>query len=230
MALSRHVVSLFAILWLMTGCGNMGQTDLATSATQIVTGLVTQGEPAQLTATRASLEAAGFDQPLLVVTVRQPNVLRAGFLLAGATDGVLIWRAADGSTVKAEGGVLRGTVGFGFDLDSAETAPTLRALSTQDTAPYFRTYRHLSGLNQIRRTRYVCRLQPPVAERIIVFDRAHDTLKFVELCTAETGQTPDADATIENIYWQDRRRPILWRTDQSVSDELGNALFERVIE
>ena len=227
----RRLILLLAVPILLSACNAGGSNDDALGfAGRSLANLFNRTEPQQITATRASLEAGGFDEPLLVATVRQPVFLRSGLLLAERRNRIDIWRGLDGSTVRLDRDVVRGTVGVGYDLYSAETELTLNALAHGSTDPYPRVYRHLNALNQLDVTRFFCQMSAPESETIVIFDRSHPVLRFIERCETERPQPSGQILSIQNIYWVDRNRLFLWRSDQWISRQIGNILFERVFE
>lgn len=187
-------------------------------------------EVSQMTATRAGLEQSGFDQPLLVGTLTQPIDLTAGLLLASRQQGIEYWRGGDGSLVKTDNGVLRGTVGVPFDLYGADTAPTVAAISGGRSNGYTRVYRHLNALNHLDVTRFFCDLSGPVPETIEVFDKQHRTLRFSERCVADGPGPTGITQEFLNTYWKDTNRLFMWRSEQWISDKIGTILLERVFE
>ena len=215
---------------LLSACGLGNSNDPLSLVGQSISSTFSRSEPEQLTATRASLEAGGFDEPLLVATMQEPQFLKTGLLDRGRRDGVTFWRGLDGSTVQMDRGVVLRTIGAGYDLYSSQTDQTVAALRSGSTTPYQRSYRHLNPLNQLDVTRYFCEFAPPQAETITVFKRAHRTLRFVETCVAEESDAYGNTITVQNTFWKDANRPILWRSDQWISPQIGNILFERVFE
>lgn len=227
----RFLLIAFMLLGSLSACGSGTEQSTSEVAAQRLASIFGRdAEISQLTATRASLQASGFDQPLLVGTLTRPVPVQAGLLLATTRRGVEFWRGADGSLVKTDRGILRGTVGVPFDLYGAETAATRTALSGGNRQGYSRVYRHLNALNQLDVTRFSCNLSGPVPETIVVFDRQHRTHKFHERCIADTSGPKGITREINNIYWKDPNRLILWKSEQWISDEIGTILLERVFE
>ncbi|WP_425040983.1 YjbF family lipoprotein [Primorskyibacter sp. S187A] len=181
-----------------------------------------------ITATRASLQAAGFSDPLIVVALPQAGT-RGGMLLTQTKNGVNLWTAADGgSTVQLERGVLRATSGFGNDLYSADNGPLVQAIGAGESAQYTRILRHIDGTAKITKTNYTCVLTREGTESIVVFDRSHDTLRLREDCSAP-GVGPDGKRqSFTNVYWRDKKDTVIWRAQQWISPKLGEMVLERV--
>ena len=230
MALGVKQLAVLAAVLGLAACGNELRNDAIGVATTSIADRFSREENQQMTATRASLEASGFNQPLLVGQTKKPGELRAGLLLGGENNGVQFWRGGDGSTVKTDQGIVRGTVGIGYDLYSSETAPVLAALERGDGATYARVYRHLNPLNDLDETRFFCTLSAPVAVQITVFDRAHETLRLVERCTTDTPHASGETSEFTNTYWKSPNRTFFWRSEQWISNEIGYILLERVFE
>ena len=183
-------------------------------------------QPAPFTATRASLAAAGFDQPLLVVTVPAKDE-KAGLLRVATKGGTAVWRTTDATVgLRAEGGLLSGTAGFGDDLYSAETAPLRDALAAQGGS-YTRAMRHLDGAGGMLRGDADCRLASDGPARIEILGRAHEVTAFTERCTLAR---PDRQQQIENRFWVKPGSAFVWASEQWVHPALGSILLERVIE
>ena len=230
MAMNRKTITAVVLIAALAGCGSGTEQSNAGVAAGAIASLFNPPEISQLTATRAGLEASGFDQPLLVATLTEPIEIKAGLLLDSSNQGVSFWRGGDGSIVKEDGGVLRGTVGVPYDLYGADTDTTLAALSGGQTESYLRVFRHLNALNQLDVTRFFCEMSAPTAERIVVFDRQHQTLRFSERCVADAPSPQGTVESFENTYWKDPNRLFLWRSEQWISDKTGTILLERVFE
>lgn len=189
-----------------------------------------QAAPAGFTATRASLAAQGFDQPLLTAEVQDTagTWRKAGLLQTATPSGTLVWQGGDGGGVTTRGGVVQGSAGLLQDAYGIEAAPTVAALAAGGASAYRKDYRHLTGLNQIRRTQMSCTLAAQGAEQITVLGRTHATTRYVETCTALTPDPLGARPRFENIYWKGRGNGVLWRSEQWISPKVGHIRLERV--
>lgn len=225
----RNLIIVFCA-GVLTACDSGVETTNLQAATDAIRSVLNPPEVSQLTATRTSLEQSGFDQPLLVGTLTQPIYVTAGLLLASRQQGIEYWRGGDGSLVKTDNGILRGTVGVPFDLYGADTAPTVAAFRGGRTNGYTRVYRHLNALNHLDVTRYFCDLSRPVPETIVVFDKEHRTLRFSESCIADAPNPTGIIQEFENTYWKDANRLFMWKSEQWISDKIGTILLERVFE
>ncbi|MCE8005550.1 YjbF family lipoprotein [Aestuariivita sp.] len=230
MALIRSAISMVLAAGVLSACGTLGADDPLRLAGSAIGAAISRSEPSQLTATRAGLLESGFDEPLLVASIRKPVEIKAGLLRVAQPQGISFWSGADGSTVKTDQGVLAGTVSVNYDLYSAQTTGTLAALQGDRSTPYPRVYRHLNALNQLDLTRFFCQMSDPVPETIVVFDRQHQTLRFTESCITERPGPTGVATEIENTYWKDPNRLFLWRSDQWMGEKSGYILLERVFE
>jgi len=230
MALRLKCLAVVGICLSLAGCSSNTERQTANIAFDTVTSRFNQPEPSRVEFTRADLVAAGVDAPLIVARLSVPDPISAGLVIDGENQGVLYWRAGDDGIIKTKSGVLTGTVGTGFDLYSAESGGTIRALSSQSQGPYYRTHRHLNVLNKLDITRFECRMAPPERETIVVFDRSHAVLRFVETCVAEMPNAAGEPVEAVNTFWRDVNRSFVWKSDQWISEQTGNVTIERVIE
>lgn len=227
---------------LLAGCGQTGTNVAAPldanvaigrtlaqtlSATLLPAGLRRTPAGDGFTATRASLTAAGFAQPLLVVTLTEPR-RRAGLLVSGESRGTRFWTGGDGGTVKTRGGVLAGTEGLAWDLYTAETAPTEAALAAQGAQGYRKVYRLLDGKSTVVPLAMDCTMTSEGGQVITVFDRTHRVTAFVERCTAVYADVLGVRRQIQNRYWRDPASGVLWRSEQWISPKMGLVTLERV--
>lgn len=224
----RNLCAVLAVLGL-SACGNSTNSALVELARALPKAVLPADPTAgNITATRASLLAAGFSDPLIVVGVPSTGV-RGGMLLAQNKQGVEFWQAAaGGSTIRLQSGVLRGTTGLGTDLYSAGTRNAANALGTGQPAQYERRFQHLLGDGTLLERTYACALAPVGPETIVVFDKKHETLKSRETCEAEVDDTVDGRSRFTNLYWKDKHGPTVWRSEQWVHPAMGHIVLEIV--
>lgn len=215
---------------LLVACTSGTERQTVNVAGETIGGLFNREEPSQVTFTRAQLDAANIDQPLLVGRLSAPVALSAGFAVAATTNDLQFWRSGDGSTIKTDEGVLRGTVGISYDLYSAETRDTVKALRDQQGQGYFRVYRHLNALNQLDVMRFECEMSAPSAETVVVFEISYAVNRLVETCVAERPDPSGDTIEMSNTFWRERNRMFLWKSEQWISKEAGHVVLERVIE
>lgn len=163
--------------------------------------------------TRDAIDA--FGQPLLYVETTGG----ASLLRADAQNGpIRTWRADEGVSLSAEGGVIVATRGLGGDLMSADVTGTRVALAGGPRDDYPRLHSYLDGENvtQFRAFRCEMTLAPP--ERIASFGLAIAVTRAEETCYS----TMDP---IRNTYWLGGDGTA-WRTRQWVSDRVGHVVTE----
>lgn len=229
MALIRGLRRLFlasAVLGL-AACGN----EPGSAFDQVAAGLVSALQKApgsDVTATRASLLASGFNEPLIIVALQEAGT-RGGMLKPLVKNGITIWQSADGhSTASFDGGVLRNSTGLSHDLYGAQTGAVRKAISSGASTSYNRTYRHLNGEGRLEVLRFNCKISSAGRQTIIVFDRRHDTQLFEERCNAESADASGVVQTLENRYWRDVSGATLWKSKQWMSRQMGYMTVERV--
>lgn len=223
----RKLIPFVAILGL-AACGNQQQGSTFDQVLKTVANTVRSAPASEVTATRASLLASGFDQPLIIVALQEAGT-RGGMLKTSVKNGITIWRSADGhSTAAFRDGVLGNTTGLSHDLYSAETKGTRAAISSGATTSYQRVYRHLNGEGVLEVLSFSCGIAPVGRETITVFDRAHATLRFDERCIAESPDAAGLVRDVKNTYWRDQSSGVIWKSRQWMSRQMGYMTVERV--
>ncbi|MEM1372847.1 MAG: YjbF family lipoprotein [Pseudomonadota bacterium] len=219
-------IALAIIGALLSGCGE-SRSSLQDTLSPIADSLRGGDEPSRFEATREQLAAAGITQPLVRVVSRAPVEQSAGYIFSGAANGVVFYTANDGSSVLlAEGGVLRGTVGFLADLDTADTRQTAQALAAGG-GRYTRVLRHRRGEGRLFETRVTCTLTREGTERIVVLGRAHVTLRHLEACTSEGLDAAGRQMSFRNVFWMEGGR--VRASEQWVDFDTGLLRIEQVL-
>lgn len=224
-SVEMRLFPVLGIVLFLAGCGVVGGDYAAVlSGLRPGAGGGPEGDGG-FTATRESLAAAGFSDPLLVGRLESRGV-RSGLFLAARNGPVTFWRAADGATVAERGGVMSATRGLGPDLWGAETEEVAAAVAADRGAEFARAYRHLDGLDQVAITRFRCRLTRGGAETVDVFGQRYATVRFDEVCRpVEAG-----GATVVNTYWRDADGPTMRRSRQWIGPDLGYFFLERMLD
>lgn len=213
----------------LAACGT-GQQSLLTETLGKLPSLIRGQQSEPLTATRASLQAAGFSDPLIVVELLDEGT-RGGLLRAAQKRGVTFWISADNSSsMEFDGGVLRATKGLGYDLYSAETSGARAALQERGPSEYTRVFRHLDGTAVLNPITFHCEMTFQAHETIEVFDRQHKTRRYVELCNATELNTLAQTMRFQNYYWRDSADMTVWAARQWISPRLGYMKLERVFK
>ncbi|MEO0664101.1 MAG: YjbF family lipoprotein [Pseudomonadota bacterium] len=234
-----------ALAWLLalTGCaglpglggaGSSGAGGTSGTSGAGVSGILSQfGLVPQLsafTATRAEIAAAGITVPLLKVVARQPRLESAGYLLAGAPDGIEIYRDLGGGELYLDQGVLRASVGQRIDLLGAETAHVLAALAAArsgETPRYSRLLRHRAIEGPVIRTRVFCEMRRAGAESVTILGLTTPATRFDESCRASEADALGRVIAFENRYWRDASGAMV-ASEQWLNGERGALRIEQV--
>lgn len=209
-----------------SGVGSTGSTGVSEILSQF--GLVPQ--LSAFTATRAEIAAAGITVPLLKVVARQPRLESAGYLLAGAPDGIEIYRDLGGGELYLDQGVLRASVGQRIDLLGAETAPVLAALAAArsgETPRYSRLLRHRAIEGPVIRTRVFCEMRRAGAENVTILGLTTPATRFDESCRASEADALGRVIAFENRYWRDASGAMV-ASEQWLNGERGALRIEQV--
>lgn len=149
----------FAALALLIGCGDAPETSLAilgkAATSQLRAKPAVRSTPENV---RSAIRAAGDKVPSPVLMAQIVNRQTAAPLLPIAVNSdVSTWSTPDGVTLNFRKGLLSGSRGLGFDLMSADTAPSRRALANRG-GRVVRTHRYLDGEDQIFARSFMCQI------------------------------------------------------------------------
>lgn len=218
----------------LPGLGGAGSSGAGGTASAGVSGILSQlglvPQLSQFTATRAEIAAAGITVPLLKVVARQPRLESAGYLLAGAPDGIEIYRDLGGGELYLDQGVLRASVGQRIDLLGAETAPVLAAFAaarTGETPRYSRLLRHRTIEGPMIRTRVFCEMRRAGAESVTILGLTTPATRFDESCRASEADALGRVIAFENRYWRDAAGAMV-ASEQWLNGERGALRIEQV--
>lgn len=168
-------------------------------------------------ATDAQLRA--FPDPLIVVETEATGST-AGLLLQQRNRDTEVWASQDGVTLSLRGGQLNGSRGLGNDLLSVE-APDIR----RGGARLWRERYELGGDEQVRRSRYDCRLADGGRPTLSVAGQARPVRLVIENCTAAvTGAIP---ASFENRYWIEEGG-VIRKSRQYLTPAHGHLVITRI--
>ncbi|MFN3969784.1 MAG: YjbF family lipoprotein [Gemmobacter sp.] len=164
--------------------------------------------------TRALLATLG--APVELITIEATGA--TGLVeKVGQNRGVETWVSADDKTVSWRDGIILATRGFGPDLMAAE-APTAAQVAAGGS--WERVHVGLDGLDQTVRARYQCRAVRAGVARIVIVERAHDTIQMRESCVG-------MGTRFENEYWFDRGS-VLRASRQWINPTLGHLAIRRL--
>lgn len=184
----------------------------------VLAGCARHGQDPRTVLTREMLDQRG--QPTLLAELPDLSV-RATLARSGHNADVQTWRSADGVSLSFREGILVSSRGLGADLMSADVSGTRAMLSGEIRGYYVRLHSYLDGEYQTVFRAYQCHRGSAQAERIVVFDRAHDTTRTEEICHT-------SDDILTNLYWVGSDG-FVWKSKQWVSRQAGYVLTEQLI-
>ncbi len=172
--------------------------------------------------TREQMQALG--RPVVFVSVPRFGTGVAAVELA-KNGPYRTFMGADQATVTLRDGVITATRGLQVDLIAQEISIPPTSLFRGDGPKTFtKTQRHLTGESTLVTYEYSCAIAAlPDAETLSVFGRTHSVRKFAELCRRD-------GRAFQNDYWVGRSDGVVWKSNQSVSKEVGHVTFQRVVQ
>lgn len=134
------------------------------------------------------------------------------------------YMGADQATVTLRDGIITATRGLLVDLIAQEISINPQDLfKGSDPKTFTKTQRHLTGESTLVTHEYACAIAPlPDPETLEVFGVTHSVRKFAELCRRD-------GRAFQNDYWVGQSDGTVWKSNQSVSKEVGHVTFQRVI-
>ena len=130
------------------------------------------------------------------------------------------WLSADGATVSLIDGELAATRGLGNDL-MGSIVPAAATFEQRLENSYSKTMRFLTADDQNNDLGLECTMrQSQKSEQIVIFEKTHEVLKYVETCTNE-------DYILENLFWKDAEG-LTMMSKQFHSPSLGQLLIMRL--
>lgn len=165
---------------------------------------------------RQAIEESGADYILASVPSRSSLAL---VQRVGANGPEVTWISEDGISVTYERGVLVATRGLGPDLMAANVSGTVAAMR-QGGGTTRRVHEYLDGTDQIVRFTYDCRVEIAGNERITIYERSYNTVKYDESCESGT-------QSFTNSYWVGDGG-VVWKSRQLISPPVGYLDSERL--
>ena len=213
---------------LLTGCsGGTATTPLYTQIGGAVRATIAArkaGRAPRAEVTRAQLDT--LTDPFLEVTVERRDILAYLFISTIRRDDspgeIVQWRSDDDATITMRNGVLIATRGIGGDMISS-VVPVAEGV----TGPAHggeRRHDIRTGNLQIAQLVLACDLTDLGPETIVIVERAHRTRHLAERCAAEGG------GVVENDYWVDSARGIVWQSRQWAGPHIGYLRTRRLTE
>ncbi|WP_191090215.1 YjbF family lipoprotein [Histidinibacterium aquaticum] len=198
------------------GSGNEENLSVIRSLRDAIFNQGESGAAARPQFSRQAIEESGQDFILAGVPSRGALAL---LQQAGTNRGAETWVAEDGVSATYRNGILIATKGLGPDLMAADVSGTVAALR-QGGGTAVRTHEYLDGNDQIIRYRYECAVQSAGSERITIYERSYDTVKYEESC--ESGLQ-----RFTNTFWVGQDG-VVWKSRQLISPPVGYLDSERL--
>lgn len=143
--------------------------------------------------------------------------------LIGNNKGVQTFITNDSISISMQSGVILATRGLGGDLMSADVSGSVAALNKQTPGQYTRTMRRLNGQDAIQTTIFTCKMANIGPETLTILGTKFSTQHFKERCNA-------ANQTFENDYWQGRKDPVIWQSQQWLGDATGDVTLQLLVK
>lgn len=171
--------------------------------------------------TREQMQALG--RPVVFVSVPRFGTGVAAVELA-KNGPYRTYMGADQATITLRDGIITATRGLLVDLIAQDISLNPKALFSGTTPKTFtKTQRHLTGESTLITHEYTCAIAPlPDLETLSVFGASHSVRKYAELCRRD-------GRAFQNDYWVGLADGVVWKSNQSVSKEVGHVTFQRVI-
>lgn len=223
----RYLVGLVSILFVLTNCSSSNKQDPMLNVISTLRTVVKERnnptpivDPTKVI-TREMLDASS--QPLILIRVPTRQIIATLGLFPGETLGA-VWLGADGSSISTDNGILRATRGMSYDLVSADTGPTQKALSTVKAGQVFayeRSYKYIVEDNRDLIVTVQCELNVVKSTSVEIFKRDYPVMEYVEACNNDM-------LSYENRYWREfsgkMRNSLQWQ-----GTDIGYIMIETLI-
>ncbi|WGI21019.1 YjbF family lipoprotein [Amylibacter sp. IMCC11727] len=135
------------------------------------------------------------------------------------------YMGADQATVTLRSGIVTATRGLFVDLIAQDLSINPDDLFRGNfPKTYSKTQRHLTGESTLITHEYACAIAPaPETQTLDVFGKTHTVRQFTELCRRK-------GRAFQNDYWVDPSSNVVWKSNQSVSKEVGHVTLQRVVQ
>lgn len=212
-----------ALVALLAGCGNGGDSPLGLALSGVVSSLG-QGSA------RAKTDAALARQltPEVLARAKRPLMLaelpsrdaRATFVIGGENRGHVTWLGADGIGLILRGGLLTATRGLGEDLLASETGAAEAAVR-RGSGSATRGHRSLGGENQVIARNFACTYASEGREVIEIVGTRRDTRRVAERCAGD-------GIRFANRYWIGGDG-LVWKSVQWIGPAVGSVTLTRLV-
>lgn len=131
---------------------------------------------------------------------------------------------ADQATVTLNNGIVTATRGLLVDLIAQELSIAPQDLFRGNfPKTYTKSQRHLTGESTLVTFDYNCAIAPMEQnETLEVFGKPHTVRQYTELCRRD-------GRAFQNNYWVEPKNGVVWKSNQSVSKEVGHVTLQRVV-
>ena len=131
---------------------------------------------------------------------------------------------ADQTTVTLRHGIITATRGFPVNLITQKMSiPTRSLFDSDNPKTYTKMQRHLTGESTLVTYEYKCTITAlPNEEPLNIFGKAHAVHRYAEICRRE-------GRAFQNDYWVGRSDRVVWKSNQSISKEVGHVTFQRIV-
>ena len=172
--------------------------------------------------TREQMQALG--RPVVFVSVPRFGTGVAAVELA-KNGPFRTFMGADQATVTLRDGIITGTRGLLVDLIAQEISiPITTLFRGAEPKTFTKTQRHLTGESTLVTYEYTCAIaRLPDPETLEIFEQTHSVHKYAELCRRD-------GRAFQNDYWVGQTDGVVWKSNQSVSKEVGHVTFQRVVK
>ncbi len=226
MTMKRHVKFGLGALVLLMGLAACGNDTATTARTQVylgavksVVGSLRPGKRGGAQAAsaldmpaliRASLKAT--DGPIMIMVIEASKVtLPIGPVTTNGS--VVTWKTADRRAFAFDRGVLAATRGYGDDLMSTQSDPSISLITARRTGRATRVNHYLGGLGHTTALTMTCDITRGEQLHMKVGEIDTMTTHMVETCTRDS-------LTVQNQYWVDAGGKIL-KSRQWIGQSLG---------
>ena len=201
----------------------LGKIAISMAQARLKRGDVEQADTAKATpkVTREQMQALG----LPVVFVSIPRFGSGVAAVELTKNGPFrTYMGADQATVTLNNSIVTATRGLLVDLIAQDISIKPKDLFTGDfPKTYSKTQRHLTGESTLATFQFACALAPLEGTQTLeIFGTIHTVREYAELCRSKT-------RAFQNNYWIDAKTGIVWKSNQSISKEVGHLTLQRVV-
>ncbi len=201
----------------------LGKIALAMAQARLKKGDVETADAAKRAPQVTREQMQGLGRPVVFVSIPRFGTGVAAVELA-KNGPYRTFMGADQATVTLHGGIVTATRGLFVDLIAQDLSVNPKTLFQ---GPFPKTYtksqRHLTGESTLATFEYKCAMAPlEQDETLEIFGKTHTVRQFAELCRRD-------GRAFQNNYWVERANSVVWKSNQSISKEVGHLTLQRVV-